>query len=294
MVSRRYRVFGTMVHGLLGSGSPLTRNLFHEIGITDKGEIKNYYRVINTNGWKRKRDAHVNPRIITITSTMTGEGGKTLITSALAYCLSRTGHYVGVAKLGGDIRDLHPGGLYILGKPFKPWMSIRMRWGGSRALGWFDWQRTLGKAVEIGLDTLLVEGVMGLLTGSSRRPKRGFSSTLDFIRQVNTDVVLIASAHYDGVEGALLRLRTNIDLLNKISKGPGVVVLNNAYHGIHEDRALRQFKTAINKLGISLFVVDSLMISSKPEELIDLEDYRDSAIKVSGNLCDAFINVLSK
>lgn len=119
VVSRKYRVFGTMVHGILGLGSPIMRNILHEIGINNEAEIKNYYESYRENEWvSRGEEGPGVTRIITVASTMTGEG-KTLITSALAYCLNRAGYYVGVAKLAGDIRDLHPS-LYILNKRLSP------------------------------------------------------------------------------------------------------------------------------------------------------------------------------
>ncbi|ADY00488.1 CobB/CobQ domain-containing protein glutamine amidotransferase [Vulcanisaeta moutnovskia 768-28] len=293
IISRKYNVFGTMVHGLLGPRSPITRNILSEIGVYNENEISNYYRSYRENEWMSREGGNpgMSTRIITVVSTMTGEG-KTLITSALALCLSRAGYYVGIAKLAGDIRDLHPS-LYILNRPFKPWMSIKLRWG-SKSLGWIDWKETLSTVRSIGLDILIIEGVMGLLTGSSRRYKRGFSSTLDFIRQTNTDTVLIVSANLDGIEGALFRLRSYINLLIRNGKKPILTILNNAYDGTHENRKLRKFERYANRLSIPFVVVNSLAISSKPEELIDLEDYKDSAINISSILCSALINALGK
>lgn len=42
--SRRYRVFGTMVHGILGPDSPIVKNIFHELGITNEETIKEYFK----------------------------------------------------------------------------------------------------------------------------------------------------------------------------------------------------------------------------------------------------------
>lgn len=172
-------------------------------------------------------------------------------------------------------------------------MSIRLRWG-SRSLGWVNWRKVISGIRNLGLDVLVVEGVMGLLTGSSRRYRRGFSSTLDFIRYVNTDVVLIASANLDGVEGALLRLGSYIDLLIKYGKKPILAILNNAYDGPHENRMLKNFGRRIGRLGVSFAALESLPMSSKPEELIDLEDYKEAAIKISNTLCSTIINALGK
>ncbi|ADN51206.1 hypothetical protein [Vulcanisaeta distributa] len=293
VVSRKYNVFGTMVHGILGHKSPIMRNILHEVGIVNENEIASYYRSYRESDWVSRGGGNpeVSMRVITVTSTMTGEG-KTLISSALAYCLSKAGYYVGIAKLAGDIRDLHPS-LYILNRPLKPWMSIRLRWG-SKSLGWVNWQEALNAVKGIGLDVLIIEGVMGLLTGSARRYKRGFSSTLDFIRQVSTDMVLIASANFDGIEGALLRLKSHIDLLIKYGRKPMLVILNNAYGGTHENKMLRSFGRKISKLGIPFIVINSLPISSKPEELIDLEDYKEAAMRISSIMCDIITNALGK
>lgn len=88
VVSRKYNVFGTMVHGILGRESPIMRNILHEVGITDD-DVTNYYRNYRENDWigKGRVSPETSTRVITVASTMTGEG-KTLITSALAYCLA--------------------------------------------------------------------------------------------------------------------------------------------------------------------------------------------------------------
>ena len=295
VASRRYNVFGTMVHGILGQGSPIMRNILREVGIGDD-EVANYYRNYRERDWGNVVSGSAGSgmrgtRVLVVASTTTGEG-KTLIASALTHCLNGAGYYVGIAKLAGDIRDLHPG-LYILNKPFKPWMSIRLRWG-SRSLGWVGWREALRHAQGIGLDVLIVEGVMGLLTGSSRRYRRGFSSTLDFIRLAGADAVLMASASLDGVEGALFRLGSYVNLLIRQGRKPLLTILNNAYGGAHEKKLMRSFKERMGRLGIPFITIGSLPMSSKPEELIDLEDYREAAMEVSNILCNALINALGR
>jgi hypothetical protein len=172
-------------------------------------------------------------------------------------------------------------------------MSIMLRWG-DKALGWVEWRDVLRNAVSLGLDYLVVEGVMGLLTGSSRDSKDGFSSTIGFVNQVNTDIVLIASATYDGVEGAIFRLRSYIKELIKINRKPMIVVLNNVYHGIHEDDEVVRFRRELEGLSIRLITIDTIPISSKPEELIDLGDYEEAAVKISKeSLCKYLIESLS-
>jgi cobyric acid synthase len=290
--SRKYRVFGTMVHGILGPNSPISKNLFNELGIHDERIIREYYKLSDERAWAPREDAPRIPRIITVASTMTGEG-KTLLTSALVHCLSREGYYVGVAKLGGDIRDLHPS-LYVLKRPFKPWMSIMLRWD-DEALGWVGWREALSNAAGLGLDYLVVEGVMGLLTGSSRDSEDVFSSTIGFIKQVGTDVILIASAAYDGVEGAIFRLRSYIKELIEIGRKPIIAVLNNMYHGTHEDEEVVRFRRELEGLSIRLMTIDALPISSKPEELIDLGDYEEAAVKISEeSLCEHLIGSLGQ
>ncbi|MGC9153211.1 MAG: hypothetical protein ACP5GY_05700 [Vulcanisaeta sp.] len=288
--SRKYRVFGTMVHGILGPESPIARNMFRELDVHDES-IKDYYRKGQERTWLLRKDSNSkgNPRIITVVSTMTGEG-KTLITSAIAHCLNESGYYVGVAKLGGDIRDLHPS-LYILKRPFKPWMSIKLKWN-SKSLGWTSWPDTIKEVTSLGIDFLIVEGVMGLLTGSSRDRGDDPSSTLGFIRHVNTDVVLIASASYDGVEGALFRLRHYVNKLIELDRKPIIVILNNAYHGVHEDEELRKFNAELNALSIYFVTISNLELSSKPEELIDLGDYEEASVIISRNICNSFTSIL--
>ncbi len=73
-----------------------------------------------------------------------------------------------------------------------------------------------------------------------------------------------------------------------------MVILNNAYDGVHENRVIRKFSRYVNKLGVPFVVIKSLGMSSKPEELIDLEDYKEAAIKVADTLCSVIINELGK
>ncbi|MFB6471145.1 MAG: hypothetical protein TU36_007965 [Vulcanisaeta sp. AZ3] len=290
--SWRYKVFGTMVHGILKQDSPIVRNIFNELGVNSELLIKEYYKEVQGRDWIiRGTNVPMPPKTIVVASTMTSEG-KTLITTALAHCLSKNGYHVGITKLGGDIRDLHPS-LYILKRPLRPWMSIKLRWG-SQLLGLTDWHEVLNRATEAGLDYLIVEGVMGLLTGSSRDSTEEFSSTLGFVKRVNAHIILIASASYDGVEGALFRLRVYVNELARIGRKPIITILNNAYHDFHEDEELRKVKTELRREGIALLIIDRLPITSKPEELIDLGDYEEAAIKISESICEDVMHILDK
>jgi len=266
IISTRFNVIGTMVHGILGPKSPITMNIMSRLGADD---ITSYYR----NYWESPRG---EPKLITITSTMSGEG-KTLITTALAHCLSKRGFIVGVAKLGSDVRDLHPS-LYILRKPLMPWMSIKLNWGGG--LGWLWPSEALNNLPK--LDYLIIEGVMGLLTGSSRDSRDKPASTWGFIRNVDTEVILVISPTYDGIEGALERLRSHVKLLSSIGRKPSLVIINRHYGDEEENEAVR---SASEELGIRIITLGKLSISSRPEEEMDLEEYAEAAIEVSRYLC---------
>lgn len=172
-------------------------------------------------------------------------------------------------------------------------MSLGLRWG-SQVLGWVDRREELDRAMRIGLDYLIVEGVMELLTGNSRDTAEGVSSTMGFIKKSNSDVILVASASYDGVEGTVFKLKAYVDILMRTRKKPVAVILNNVYHGANEDEELSKFKAELYEKNIPLFLADSLALISKPEELIDLGDYEEAAIKISELMCKSLINVLSR
>ncbi|WP_069808245.1 nucleotide-binding protein [Vulcanisaeta thermophila] len=289
VVSSKYRVFGTMTHGIMGRDSPIVRNILNELDF--HGDPSELYREFHEHDWAvgtGNRNSVGIPRVIVVASTMSNEG-KTLITTAVARCLSRMGYEVGVAKLGGDIRDLHPS-LYILRKPFKPWMSIKLRWDNAE-LGILTWDEAIKALPRV--DILLVEGVMGLLTGSSRDHGDSVSSTLGFIRRVNGDVIMIASASLDGVEGAVLRLRAYLNLLRELNVNIRLVIINEAYHGPGEDRVLGEFTGYLRSVGINALVINRLRINSKPEELMDLKDYEEAAVRIGDEgLCRALADSL--
>lgn len=291
VVSRKYRVFGTMTHGIMGKNSPIMRNILSELGFY--GDPSELYRDFDEHSWLINEAAthHVinKPRLLTVISTMSGEG-KTLITAAITHCLSLMGYNVGVAKLGGDVRDLHPS-LYMLKKPLRPWMSIRLTWDNAE-LGLMPWGEVVSGIP--GIDILVIEGVMGLLTGSSRDSGDVISSTLGFVRSTSSDVILVASASLDGIEGAVFRLRAYLNLLKELNINVRLVIINEAYHGHNEDLLIRSFINELRGMGINAMVIDRLSISSKPEELIDLGDYEEAAIKIGEEfgLCEALAKSL--
>jgi cobyrinic acid a,c-diamide synthase len=270
IVSRKLNVFGTMVHGILGPSSPIVVNIAEKL---DLGDIREYYR----DTWGIPGDGE--PRLVTVVSTMSGEG-KTLITTAIVHCLSRRGFKVGVAKLGGDVRDLHPS-LYMLRKQFMPWMSIKLNWG-EEGLGWLWPHEALRNLPR--LDYLIIEGVMGLLTGSSRDEENRPASTWGFIRGVETMVVLVISPTHDGIEGALERVRSHVELLSRIGRKPTLVVLNRYYGGEKEWGAVERASVELN---IRIKALGKLGMSSKPEEEMDLGEYAEAAEEISESICDA-------
>lgn len=291
VISRKYKVFGTMTHGLMGRDSPIIKNILNELDF--HGDYSELYRDFYEHDWRDGESNTVSrtnrPRILTIVSTMSGEG-KTLIMTAVTYCLSKMGYNVGVAKLGGDVRDLHPS-LYILRKPLKQWMSIELTWGNTK-LGLMPWSEVINEAPAV--DVFVIEGVMGLLTGSSREAGNELVSTLGLVRKTSSSTILIASASLDGMEGAIFRLRAYLNMLRELNVDVKLVIINEAYHGQDEDRLIKVFIDELRNLGINTVIIDRLNIASKPEELMDLGDYEEAAIKIGeeAGLCKALMDSL--
>ncbi len=240
-VGRNDNVLGILPHFILDHYPEIRDNLLRELGVSDYKELAERNRELRR---KIKRELGINTgvrveeekrigckKVIAIVSGETGEG-KTFIATGIAGALHARGYRVAVAKLGSDLRDLHPA-LYLMKKPVSPSMGVMI--AGSRGVyGWVPWRRALEELLGAS-DVLVVETVMGLLTGYSRRTGCSTpSSTLEFLECSRIPVVLVVSCRRGGVEDAVERASLYLDLLSD-RKIPVVSVVLNEFYGGREE-----------------------------------------------------------
>ncbi len=264
-------VVGVLPHFLLDYNSVLRRNLMREAGVREDQVLRRnrefrrrVERLVNA-AWGFRSGVELKClKILAVASGETGEG-KTMITTALACGSRRLGYRVSVAKLGGDLRDLHPS-IYILASrmTFKMGLAI----AGSRGVyGWFslvDYLRSTGLARGL----LIIECVMGLLTGSCRRECYGKPcSTLEFLSRNKIPTILVVSCGRGGVEDAVERALLYTSIL--VENGVRVVglVLNEYYGGLNEDLYV---ESRLSRLKVPVYKVPILRRSGELEPEVDL------------------------
>ncbi len=291
-ISSGGNVIGVLPHKLLDANPEVRENVLRELGVTDDRVViernRELVRMLRRGlgvgagvaaglAGPRLR-ARGGPKAVAVVSCLTGEG-KTFITAGLAGLARATGLEVRVAKLGSDLRDLHPA-LYLIRGGIDESQSIAI--GASRGtLGWTPWREALAK-LAVGADLIIVEGVMGVLTGSCRRcgcvaP----CSTLEFLKCSGLPAVLVTSCRHGGVEDAAFRAGAYARLL--IGEGIRVlaVVVNEVYGGDTEERYLRN---SLSRLGIPAYLVRSADVGrhSTPEVDLNLHKFSLEALRAVG------------
>jgi len=278
----RDNVVGWMPHLLLDLYEELRDAVLEELGVSNPGKVFELNREL------RKKILHylgVEPRsdraegcrkLLTVVSGESGEG-KTFITTGIVAYLARRGFRVCVAKLGGDIRDLHPA-MYVAGIGLEPWMGIAIR-GRRLVFGWCGWREAIREALKR-CDILVVEGVMGLLTSSSSIC--GCSepcSTLEFVRCSRSPTVLVVSCSRGGIEDAVERARLYIEHLREAGSRILAVVLNEFY-GDDRDRELAGKR--LEHVPRVLFVPPMRMGAARvPEIDLDIHEFAENALRAA-------------
>ncbi len=282
--TRDERVYGILPHRVLDDNRVIC-NICDYVGIKDydkhKNEsikiIKEIKREIgiNTGIYVQENVQNLNEKcIICIASLMTSDG-KTFITTGLATCLKLMGLRVYVLKLGGDVRDIHPA-LYMIKEGVKEYTCIKVR-GKRDHYGWVDADYAIKRALQ-DYDVVIVEGVMGLLTGMSyRADESSIFSTLDFIRRYNIPYILVCSPTYGGIEDLYLHLEIYLKYLSKNFKPPIAVVVNKCYD--LDCKYLKYIKDLCAKYMTDMYVIPNLKLEDEthPEIDLNIEKYAVSA-----------------
>ncbi len=277
-------VLGMLPHFLLDLYPELRENVLRELGVSNESSIVERNRELRK---ALRRELGVNsgvtvdtrqfPRckkVLAVVSGETGEG-KTFVVTGLAGALRKLGYNVTVAKLGSDLRDLHPA-LYLIKQSISPCMGIALR--GRRAVyGWISWQRAFTLLLK-NADILIVESVMGLLTGYSKRCGcRSPCSTLEFLECSRIPALLVLSCSRGGFEDAVERALLYISILRQRNLDVVAVVFNNFYG----DEIDRQYvvKRLVNHCG-NIYTIPSVDLgpASIPETDLDLHQYSFSAL----------------
>ncbi len=302
-VNREGNVIGALPHKLLDVNPVLRDNVLSELGVTDESLIIERNRElrkalsselgVDTGIKAFEGGAGVNECVkLAVVSGETGEG-KTFVTAGLAGAARLKGLRVRVAKLGSDLRDLHPS-LYLIKEGVRGCEALMIK-GFNDVFGWVKWFEGV-KELCRDADLLIIEGVMGVLTGSCREcgcltP----CSTLEFLKCSGIPALLITSCRNGGVEDAVFRASKYLGLL----RGEGVrvagVVINEFYGGKEE---LRYVRNALKGLGVKVYVIGkaSMPAHSIPEVDLDLHRYSLEALKlVSRSVSiDELINELTR
>lgn len=288
------RCIGILPHKVLNNPI-IIENICNKLGIKDFDKhreenlkiIKEIKRElgVNTGIIMREESNHNRKIVIVISSTMTSDG-KTFITTGIVGQLRLRGFRTYVLKLGGDVRDIHPS-LYLIKEPVKDYATIKIR-GRLDIYGWCDPELALSRALSE-YDIVIVEGVMGLLTGESYRRDENdeIYSTLQFIEKFKVPHILVLSPCMGGVEDAFLRLSAYLQYLSSINALPIAVILNRCYDV--ESPYVKKMYELCMKYGILFYVVPEdkrLHRSTHPELDLDVDRYALSAVELVGRHVD--------
>ncbi|NPA24183.1 MAG: AAA family ATPase [Crenarchaeota archaeon] len=287
------RCIGILPHSVLDN-TEIVKNICEKLGIKDIDKHREANRElvreirselgVCTGMHVRERE-HPCKIVLCVTSTMTSDG-KTFITTGLSSVLRMRGLRVYVLKLGGDVRDVHPS-LYMIKEPVKEYTTIKIR-GRSRTYGWSDPDIAIRKALSEH-DVIIVEGVMGILTGESYRrdDTDDIFSTLHFLERYHVPHILVLSPTMGGIEDAYVRLRAYLEYLNTHDALPVAVILNRCYDV--ESPYLEKMYEICMKYGVSFYVVPEdrrLPRESHPEIDLDVDRYSMCALELVNKYVD--------
>ncbi|NPA96292.1 MAG: AAA family ATPase [Crenarchaeota archaeon] len=219
-------------------------------------------------------------KVLAVVSGSTGEG-KTFITTGLAGLARIKGFRVGVAKLGGDIRDLHPA-MYIARISLDPAMGIAIR-GRRYVYGWRSWRRSIASMV-LKHDLLLVEGVMGLLTGSFRSCGcETPCSTLELLKCSKMPSLLVVSCGSGGIEDAVERAKLYVGIMREHGI-PIVGIVLNEFYGDERDEEIARRK--LDPIDVFFVRRAPLSRASVPEVDLDIDEFSRAALEAASRYID--------
>ncbi len=298
--SKDERIHGILPHNVFNNHK-VVENVCNYLGIKDFEEHKKRSMEV----FKELKDSiylsrgvaciqnnlkNIKKVIICIASLATSDG-KTFITTGISYALKVRGYNVYVLKLGGDVRDIHPP-LYILREYVRDYSCIIIK-GKRDYYGWTSAEKALRRALEE-FDIVLVEGVMGLLTGISYRVDNyQITSTIDFINKFKIPYILVCSPTYGGIEDLYIRLKAYLKLLSMKNILPICVIVNKCYD--LENRYVKLIMNLCNKYGVDTYVIPCIRFSkyTHPEIDLDIDTYTKTAYELVEKYVDVD-NILSK
>ncbi|MCP8305151.1 MAG: AAA family ATPase [archaeon] len=298
VTNREGNVVGVLIHALLDDNPTIIRSITKSLGIVPEElqeikkansklleVIKGEVGVLTGIRPKSTKRQCKTLKLLLITSTGTG-AGKTFITAGIAGALKKKGFRVGVMKIGADVRDLVPA-LYLIKEPMREYSSIKI---GDR--GWKPLSMSIDEASQ-NCDFILIEGVMGSLTGLLNDREERPYSTLEVALALNAPTIIISNCEREGIEGALVNLIGHISMMKFLKIDVKGVILNKAYM-IDEVKTLA--RDVLESTNVKLL---GLIPSSKfgargmiPEVEIRYEEFGARAIEAVERYID--LNLLMK
>ncbi|MCP8323793.1 MAG: AAA family ATPase, partial [Candidatus Methylarchaceae archaeon HK02M2] len=142
-------------------------------------------------------------------------------------------------------------------------------------------------------DFILIEGVMGSLTGLLNDREERPYSTLEVALALNAPTIIVSNCEKEGIEGALVNLIGHTSILKFLKTDVKGVILNKAYmiDGIKKFARAILESNNVNLLGLipsSKFVARGMI----PEVEIRYEEFGARAIEAVENYID--LNLLAK
>ncbi len=228
-------VVGIMTHALLDWNPLIVEGISKSLGINSKeiadirkantklqATIKNEIG-ITTNIKPEKQPPSKTKKAVLITALESGSG-KTFIVTGLVAALRKRGVNVGVAKIGGDIRDAVPT-LYLIKEPIREYSSLKVA-----DCGWTPHSKAAQDALK-DYDFLVIEGAMDSFTGILFNQISKPRSTAEIAAALNVPTVLIAGCDKEGIEGGLVGVLNYISLLKSLDVKVAGVILNRCCMG---------------------------------------------------------------
>jgi len=277
-------IVGTLIHGCLDHNPRLVENILQFLDADEMGREM----ILERNGQLVKKikselgiDTKIKipkaggrfnyPLMIMIASTGSGSG-KTFITTGLAGALRRRGFKVGILKVGPDVRDIVPA-LYLIKEKMEEYSSIRIA-----DLGWMSLEDVLRRLRDSAYDIILVEGVMGSVTGLLNEKTPYSSAEIAFAADI--PIILVSNCSKSGIESAALDIVAHGKLMKKLGIKVGGVILNRVY----DDRIFVKAADFIkHSLGCDfIYKLPKADISDRggtPEIEIRLEEFCLTALK---------------
>lgn len=291
-------VVGTMLHGSLDENPELIDNILNFLGADEKqkSRINEFNSIllkkikkevgINTgikvkessgkfNNWKsnqaklQKNDPNLIPPTIIIGSTGS-DSGKTFISTGLAGNFHENGLKVAILKIGPDVRDIVPA-LYLTKGKMEQYSSIKIA-----NLGWMDLEIVLKHLKRNKYDLVIIEGVMGILTGilNEKIPYSG----AEIAAAANIPIILVSGCNKGGIETAAVDLVAHINILRKMQLNIPGVILNRVYDQEIFQKASQYIKKETNIARVmGIPKINLKARGSTPEVQIKLEDFCISA-----------------